>query len=105
MNTKSGTLQDKRVRQALLQGLDRESLIDSLLMGSVEKAHTFLAPPVFVHGDKNELTHYDYNPQAAKHLLEESGYENLSFKITTAGDSAKEIARLPRLTGRSWEST
>lgn len=94
LNTKSGPLQDKRVRQALLQGLDRESLIDSLLMGTVEKAHTFLAPPVFGHGDKNDLTHYDYNPQAAKQLLDESGYENLSFKITTAGDSATEIAQV-----------
>lgn len=94
LNTRSGALQDKKVRQALLKGLDRQSLIDSILLGSVDKAHTFLAPPIFGHGDKETLAYYDYNPEVAKQLLEDSGYKDLSFKITTAGDSATEIAQV-----------
>lgn len=94
LNTKSGPLKDKKVRQALLQGLDRESLIDSLLMGTVDKAHTFLTLTVFRHGDMSELAYCDYNPEATKKLLKDSGYENLSFKITTAGDSTTEIAQV-----------
>lgn len=100
INTQRGVLQDKRIRQALLMGLNKESLIDSLLMGTVEEAHTFLAPPVFGHGGKEEVEHYSYDPEAAKKLLEESGHKDLTFTITTAGDSATEIAQIAQANWR-----
>ncbi len=58
---KNPPMQDVRVRQAVLHAIDRETLADSLFPGL---AHV-----------SNMGTEYEYNPELAKQLLKEAGYD------------------------------
>ena len=61
-------MQDVRVRRAILHAIDRETLAESLFPGL---AHV-----------SNMGTEYEYNPELAKQLLEEAGYDfNHTFRI------------------------
>lgn len=61
-------MQDVRVRQAVLHAIDRETLAESLFPGL---AHV-----------SNMGREYEYNPELAKQLLEEAGYDfNHTFRI------------------------
>lgn len=61
-------MQDVRVRRAVLHAIDRETLAESLFPGL---AHV-----------SNMGTEYEYNPELAKQLLEEAGYDfNHTFRI------------------------
>lgn len=46
INTAKGALQDVRVRKAIAMGVNRDIIIDSVLMGAVEKANSLLGPGV-----------------------------------------------------------
>ena len=61
-------MQDIRVRQAVLHAIDRETLAESLFPGLANVC--------------NMGTEYEYNPEKAKALLEEAGYDfNHTFRI------------------------
>ena len=61
-------MQDVRVRQAVLHAIDRETLAESLFPGLANVC--------------NMGTEYEYNPEKAKALLEEAGYDfNHTFRI------------------------
>ncbi len=71
--TNSNQLSDPRVRQALTYAIDVQALIDSLMAGKATSAIT-LAPP----GDwrVEGLTEYSYNPDKARELLKEAGWDS-----------------------------
>lgn len=64
-------LADARVRQAIAYAIDMEALIDSLMDGQATVANS-LTP----HGDwqVDGLNSYKYNPEKAKQLLKEAGW-------------------------------
>ncbi len=93
---------DKRVRQALAYGIDREGIVRTLFLGKQPVAHSWLAPrhPAYSPNVKK----YPYDVARAKALLAEAGFTpgpdgilrdrngkrfEISF-MTTAGNSARE---------------
>lgn len=66
-------LQDVRVRQALWYAIDMDAIVDALWNGTVTAAHKSLVPEGFWQADG--LTEYAYNPEKAKELLAEAGWD------------------------------
>ncbi len=96
-------LKDKRVRQALLLGIDRGKLSEQLFKGKQPVAHTSVNPLDWVNNP--DTPKYGFDPERAKKLLEEAGWteirggirhnragERLSFAfMTTAGNRTREL--------------
>lgn len=98
-------LADRRVRQALLHGADREALSEQLFQGKQPVAHTSVNPLDWVyHAD---VPRYPHDPDRAIALLEEAGWtelrggirhnaagERLSVTLmSTAGDRTRELVQ------------
>jgi peptide/nickel transport system substrate-binding protein len=89
-------LKDKRVRQALLLGIDRGKISEQLFKGKQPVAHSNAKPG---------MPKYAFDPERAKKLLDEAGWtelrsgirhnkagERLSFALmTTAGNRTREL--------------
>ncbi|PLR76020.1 ABC transporter substrate-binding protein [Bacillus sp. V3-13] len=69
-----GPLKEKLVRQALNHAVDKKALVDAFFAGAAEPAINPM-PPV-VAGYNEEVEDYPYDPEKAKELLKEAGYEN-----------------------------
>jgi peptide/nickel transport system substrate-binding protein len=72
-NTRQEALADKRVRQALTMAIDRETLVAEIFKGATEVAHSMIDVPRF--GDSPNLIKYPYDPEKAKQLLTEAGWD------------------------------
>ncbi|MFC8682460.1 ABC transporter substrate-binding protein [Microbacterium ureisolvens] len=72
MNQAVPALADIRVRQAIAHAIDKEQLVTQVLPEGTEVAREFM-PPVVI-GWNEDVTTYDYDPEAAKALLAEAGY-------------------------------
>ncbi len=68
VNTRSGPLADRRVREALAISIDREQIVDGELQGSMQPAATFLA----VGGDHRKTIAFD--PDRAADLMTAAGF-------------------------------
>jgi len=83
---------DKRFRQALAYAIDREVLLNDLIQGLGDVVDGPYAPshPYF---DPN-VKKYEYNPEKAKELLEEIGWDfNKEIDmIVPTGDQSREMA-------------
>ncbi len=66
---------DVRTRQALLYGLDREAIVESIAQGLGEVAHSVIPSLSWAHNPDNEPK-YDYNPEKAMELLDEAGWRD-----------------------------
>ncbi|MBE1446541.1 ABC transporter substrate-binding protein [Paenibacillus sp. OAS669] len=66
-------LKDKRVRQALYYGLDRQKFTDILYQGFGEVANVPVSPASWAY--TKEVTPYPFDPQKAKQLLDEAGWK------------------------------
>ncbi len=65
---------DKRVRQAMMYGTDRKALLNAVLLGQGELVYnTVIGPDWAVYDDLNT---YDFDPEKAKSLLEEAGWDS-----------------------------
>ncbi|MDN3496156.1 ABC transporter substrate-binding protein [Planococcus sp. APC 4015] len=73
MNQAQPALADIRVRQALAHAIDKEQLISQVLPEGTEVASQFM-PPVVI-GWNEDVTTYEYDPEAAQALLAEAGYD------------------------------
>jgi peptide/nickel transport system substrate-binding protein len=96
-------LADRRVREALLLGLDRALIVNSLFAGRQEVANSFVEP--LDKGFTDDVPHYPYDPTRAAQLLEEAGWhlqpdgtrknddgKILSLELaTTAGNRSREL--------------
>jgi peptide/nickel transport system substrate-binding protein len=103
MNLDNAILADKRVRQALLYALDRETLVQQLFAGRQTVAASFMSPLDWVHSETTPR--YAYDPEKAAALFDEAGWtlgsdgmrrnaagEALSLELmTTAGDRTREL--------------
>ena len=67
-------LHDRRVRAALSMAIDRDSISQNLLLGTMEPATQFATSEVV--GFDPTLEPYTYDPDQAKKLLAEAGYPN-----------------------------
>ncbi|MDN7241652.1 ABC transporter substrate-binding protein [Planococcus sp. N028] len=67
--------QDVRVRQAILHSIDRQNIIDTVLKGYGTIADAGIAPALKEYYT-DDVTRYDYDPERAKELLAEAGWED-----------------------------
>ena len=65
---------DKRVRQALFYGLDRESIVNDILLGYAEVAQGTQPVISYAYAPDRIRTKYTYDPEKAKALLAEAGW-------------------------------
>jgi peptide/nickel transport system substrate-binding protein len=105
-NLDSPVLQDRRVRQALLYGIDRAKISQQLFAGKQAVADSFVNPLDWVYTTEG-VQHYGYDPQKAKTLLDEAGWkelrggirynakgEKLSLELmSTAGNRSRELVQ------------
>ncbi|WP_312715122.1 TIGR04028 family ABC transporter substrate-binding protein [Corynebacterium flavescens] len=88
------TLQDKRVREAIIHGIDREEILRVLFSDSYPLATSSLAATSL--GYKDQSAAYTYDPELSRRLLDEAGWvpgpdgirvkdgQRLSFRTNTA---------------------
>lgn len=72
-NLRDPMFQDVRVRQAFYYAIDRQAIIDSLYNGAAQTVESIYQNPVYVPSD---LEPYAYNPDKAKALLKEAGWNH-----------------------------
>lgn len=86
-NTKNGITSDKRVRKAMIYGVDRATIISAILGGQAEAISSFQSRISF--GNDPELAPLPYDPEKAKMLLKEAGVQpGASVQIDIRGDNA-----------------
>ncbi|HET7036445.1 MAG TPA: ABC transporter substrate-binding protein [Thermomicrobiaceae bacterium] len=66
-------LQDVKVRQAMNYAVDKQAIIDSVLAGNAINSASIVTKECFGYKD---VPLYEYDPDKAKQLLKEAGYEN-----------------------------
>jgi len=105
INLDNPILQDRRVRQALVQAIDREAISQKLFGGRQPVAHTNVNPLDWVYAEDGPR--YPYDPDKAAALLDEAGWSNLRHGIrynttgeplrleimTTAGNRSRELVQ------------
>jgi peptide/nickel transport system substrate-binding protein len=95
MNQRHPILANRKVRQALSYGIDRQQIVDVIFEGQMKVAGGWLPPVLFAH-DPSTQNHYAYNPERAKKLLAEAGHPN-GFDINFDVQSAAHWPRLAEL--------
>lgn len=101
VNLDNPILADKRVRQALMYGMNREAIVGQLFDNKQKVAHSKVSPQDSVYNDK--VRKYEYDPQKAIALLEEAGWKEIKDGVrykdgkpleldimSTAGDKTRE---------------
>ncbi len=103
LNLDNTVLADRRVRQALLFALDRETLVQQLFEGRQIVAQSPVSPLDWPYSEA--IPHYPHDPERAAALLDDAGWttggdgprrnaagETLSLELmTTAGDRTREL--------------
>ena len=93
-NVKDPKLSDVRVRKALRQALDVDSMLEAAFDGKTRRAYSLIAPDVPV-GYWKDAPHYKTNTAAAKELLREAGVSGLSLEMAIGEEpGAKQIAEI-----------
>ena len=72
--TESAPWNDKRVRQAFYYAINRQAIVDEFYKG---RARVLIAQPGFT--EYPDLNRYEYNPDTAKQLLADAGYDGQSL--------------------------
>ncbi len=112
MNSDKAPLNDLKVRQAINLGIDRETLA-STMNNVVSPSYGFLSPAQAGYSAEKEASYakeFKYNPEKAKALLKEAGYEDkdgdgfvekggkkLTFEFCSATDRATAKSSAPVL--------
>ncbi len=73
-NLKHPIFQDKRVRQALSYAINKQELIDGVLLGYGKVATGPYKPDTWVYND--DVQKYGYNPEKARQLLAAAGWQD-----------------------------
>jgi peptide/nickel transport system substrate-binding protein len=90
MNVREGNFADKRTRQAVAYGLDRQALIDTVLRGKGDLGNDHPIAPVYEFFDSSQPQR-KRDVEKAKQLLKDSGKEGL--KITMHVVDLQEIGK------------
>lgn len=99
-NTHHETMSDKRLRQAMCMAIDRELLVETLWFGEarVPNGHQFIDYPDHLFFEDVTLP---YDPEGARKLLDEAGYEDelITFRVhpsyyTGYADAAQAIVQM-----------
>lgn len=75
LNYNNPIFQDKQVRKAMIQGINRKSLVDKYLLGNAVVTDVPINPDSWLKGD--DATKYGYSRSEAQNLLKEAGFTDL----------------------------
>ncbi|OQM74279.1 peptide ABC transporter substrate-binding protein [Pseudaminobacter manganicus] len=91
LNMKEGPFADKKVRQAVNYAINKETLVNNVLQGTATVA-AGPTPPAFGWAYDKKLKPYPYDPEKAKELLKEAGYDGqeITFYVTEGGSGMLE---------------
>jgi len=91
-NTQSAPVNNTKLRQAIAYSIDREKIINELLLGQAVIAHSILPVESYAY---NAGTKYSYDPAKAKQLLQESGYkgELIKFKFSAGNQASSQYSQ------------
>jgi len=78
MNVENPKLKDLRVRQAIQRAIDVDSILEASYPDNSPKAAGIVPVGLLGHREK---AGYQYDPKAAKALLDQAGVDNLSLKL------------------------
>lgn len=105
INQNDKVLSNKDVRQALTYAINREGIVQNLIYGYGNVAHTVYTPKFWAYPEASELNPYEYNPKKALEILTQkvgfefrdgilyNGNEPISFTlIYPSGNKAREAA-------------
>ena len=84
LNMQDPILKNLKVRQAIAHGIDRQAIIDKVMVQNSRVAGAILPPEHYAGNAK--LAPYDYNPALSKKLLQEAGVSlplKLVYKTST----------------------
>ena len=86
LNVKEGPFSDKKVRQAANYAINKTALVENILQGTAQVA-AGPTPPAFAWAYNDALEPYPYDPEKAKALLAEAGYDGaeITFYVTDGG--------------------
>jgi len=87
INTEREPFNNVKIRQAMNYAINKEEIINAVLMGHGEVATSYL-PKVMYYND--QLEGYPYNPEKAKQLMAESSRPN-GFKATLTINAGSDI--------------
>jgi len=74
---------DERVRRALAHAIDRDAIIDQVLLGRATKIDGILSPDAF--GKNESLSSHDFDMDTARSLMREAGYaEGFRVRLHTS---------------------
>jgi peptide/nickel transport system substrate-binding protein len=73
INQSKPPMDDIEVRKAIAYGLDRQGVVDSFYAGRGVVATQFMPPEV--NGYADDVTEYTYDPEMARQILTDAGYE------------------------------
>jgi len=82
-NLRHPLFRDKRVRQAMSSAINKDEIIQGVLLGMGQVAHGPYKPGTWPH--KTDIGDFDYNPDRARKLLAEAGW-----KLNSAGMLVKD---------------
>ncbi|AWX99046.1 peptide ABC transporter substrate-binding protein [Marinomonas primoryensis] len=86
-NTQNGITKDEKVRKALIYGVDRQAIIDSILGGQAAQIASFQSAISF--GDDPTMKPLPYDPKKAMQLLKEAGIKpGTKIQIDIRGNDA-----------------
>ncbi len=77
-NLKSPLFSDKRVRQAIAYAINKDEIIQGVLLGLGKPATGPLKPSTWAYNPK--VKQYTYDPAKAKELLAQAGWKNTDSK-------------------------
>jgi peptide/nickel transport system substrate-binding protein len=85
LNLDNPILKDKRVRQALMYGMDRQTMVGQLFEGKSPVANSFVNPLDWMYDDS--LPKYTYDPARAASLLDAAGWSKMDggVRVNAAG--------------------
>lgn len=74
-NFNNEILGDRRIRQAICYAIDREEIVKHIYLGAAVTSNSLYFPDYLDDGN-SLLSNYNYEPDEAKALLKEAGYED-----------------------------
>ena len=91
-NTQSLSIDNVKIRQAIAYSIDREKIINELLLGQAAIASSVLPVKSWAY---DVGTQYNYDPQKAKFLLQEAGYKNdpIVFKYSAGNNAVNQYSQ------------
>ena len=86
LNLEKAYLQDKRVRQAMMYGIDRKAIVEAIYKGEATVVNQTISGPEWI--GTPQVNQYPFDPAKAKQLLKEAGWDSgrqLEALYTTGG--------------------